>query len=145
MLMYITDITVNSTAQFDLFALFNTVTWRDETFVFCIGGGRGARQLVTVIQVPERVCQMRCGGVNAVLQYGLQKRMIIIDFSHLVYCQFVQCDATLTEERMQKFIRHSPEIRVIQSRPIRPGELTTNVEFYIQFYVRVIIGGDQKL
>jgi len=42
--MYITDINVNSTAYFDLFALFNTVPSRDEAFVFRIGGGRVARQ-----------------------------------------------------------------------------------------------------
>jgi len=64
---------------------------------------------------------------------------------HLGYCQAVQGDATLTEERMQKVVRHSREIRVIQSRTIRLGQLTANVEFYIQVYVRVIIGGDQKL
>jgi len=50
-----------------------------------------------------------------------------------------------TEERMQKVIHHSREIRVIQSRPIRLSQLTTNVEFGIQVYVRVIIGRDQKL
>jgi len=32
--MYITDITVNSTAEFDLFALFNTVLSHDEAFCF---------------------------------------------------------------------------------------------------------------
>jgi len=88
---------------------------------------------------------MRCGGVTAVLQYGLEKGKIIIDFGRLGYCQAVQGDATLTEERMQKVIRHRRKIRVIQSRPIRLGLLTTNVEFYIQVYVRVINGGDQKL
>ena len=31
---YITDITMNSTAEFDLFALFNTVPSRDEALVF---------------------------------------------------------------------------------------------------------------
>jgi len=46
---------------------------------------------------------------------------------------------------MQKVILHSREILLIQSRPIRLGQLTTNVEFYNQVYVRVIIGGDQKL
>ena len=45
---------------------------------------------------------------------------------------------------MQKVIRHSREIRVIQIRPIRLGQLTPNVEFYIQVRVRAIIGGDQK-
>jgi len=56
---------------------------------------------------------MRCGGVTAVRQYGLEKRKINIEFSRLGYCQTVQGDATLTEERMQKDIRHSREIRVI--------------------------------
>jgi len=88
---------------------------------------------------------MRCSGVTAVRQYVLEKRTIIIEFSRLGYCQAVQGDATLTEERMQKVIRHSREIRVIQSCPIRVGQLNTNVVFYIQVYVRVIIGGDQKL
>ena len=88
---------------------------------------------------------MRCGGITVVRQYGLEKRTIIIEFSRLGYCLAVQGDATQTEERMQKVIRHSREIRVIQNRPIRLGQLTTNVEFYIQIYVRVIIGGDQKL
>jgi len=54
-------------------------------------------------------------------------------------------DATLTEERMQKVIRHSREIRVIHSRPIRLGQFTTDVEIYIQVYIRFIIGGDQKI
>jgi len=145
MLMYITSITVNSTEEFNLFALFHTVPSRDETFVSCIGGGRVARHKVTVIQVPERVCQIRCGGVTDVRQYGLQKRTIIVEFGRLGYCQAVQSDATLTEERMQKVIHHSREIRVIQSRPIRLGQLTTNVELYMQIYVNVIIGGDKKL
>jgi len=56
-----------------------------------------------------------------------------------------QGDTTLTEERMQKVIRHSRGISVLQSCPIPHGQLTTNVEFYIQVYLRVIIGGDQKL
>jgi len=82
---------------------------------------------------------------TAVCQYGIEKRTIIIEFSRLGYCQAVQGDTTLTEERIQKVIPHSREIRVIQSPPIRLGQLTTNVEFYIQVYVRVIIRGDQKL
>jgi len=88
---------------------------------------------------------MRCGGVTAVRQYGFEKRTIILEFSCLGNSQAVQGDATLTEERMQNVILYSREIRVIQSRPIRLGEITTNVEFYIQVYVRFIIGGDQKL
>ena len=88
---------------------------------------------------------MRCDVVTAVRQYILEKGTIIIEFSRLGNCQAVQGDATLTEERMQKVIRHIREIRIIQSLPIRLGQLTTNVEFCIQVYVRVIIGGDQKL
>ena len=87
---------------------------------------------------------MRCGVVTAVRQYGLEKRKIIIEFSCLRNYQAIQVVATLTEERMQKVLSHSLEIRVIQSRPIRLRQLTTNVEFYIQLYVRVI-GGDQIL
>jgi len=82
---------------------------------------------------------MRCGGVTAVRQYGLVKRKIIIEFGRLGYCQAVQGIATLNEERMQKVIR------VIQSLPIRLDQLTTNLEFYIQVYVRVIIAAGQKL
>jgi len=82
---------------------------------------------------------MRCGVVTEVRQYGLEKRKIIIEFGRLGYCQPVQVDATLTEERMQKVIRHSREIRIIKSRPIRLGQITTNVEFYIQVCIRVII------
>jgi len=44
MLMYITDVNANSTAEFDQFALFNTVQSRDEAFVFRIGDGIVARQ-----------------------------------------------------------------------------------------------------
>jgi len=88
---------------------------------------------------------MRWGGVTVVLQYDLEKRKIIIEFGRLDYCQADQGDAKLTEERMKTVIRQSREIRDIQSRPIRLGQLTTNVEFCIQVYVRVIIGGDQKL
>jgi len=69
---------------------------------------------------------MRCGGVAAVRQYGLEKRKILLEFGRLGYCQAVQGDATLTEEQMQKVIRHNREIRVIQSRPILLGQLTTN-------------------
>jgi len=100
--------------------------------------------LVTVIQVPEQVCQKLCGGVTAVRQYGLEKRSITILFGSLGYGQAVHGDVTLTEERLQKIIRHSREIRVIQIPPIRLGQFTPNVEFYIQVRVRAIIGGDQK-
>jgi len=88
---------------------------------------------------------MQCGGVTAVRQYDLEKRPIIIQFDRLVYCQAVQGDSSLTEERMQKIVRHSREIRVILccSTLLRP--FTMNVEFYIQVYVRVIIGGEQKI
>jgi len=87
---------------------------------------------------------MRCGGVTAVRNYGLEKRTIIIEFGSLGHCQAFQGDATMPEDRMQKIIGHSREIRVIQSRPIRLGQLITNVVFYIQVHVRVIIGGVQK-
>ena len=63
---------------------------------------------------------------------------IIIEVGRLGYCRRFQGDVTLTEERMQKIIRRSRDTRVIQSRPIRLGQLTTNVEFYIHVYVRVI-------
>ena len=45
MLMYITDITVNSTAFFDIFALINKVPSRDEGFVFASAsvGSQGYR------------------------------------------------------------------------------------------------------
>jgi len=85
---------------------------------------------------------MRFGGVTAVRLYGPEKRTIIIDFRRLGYCQGVHGDAALTEQRMQKVILHSREIRVIQSRSISRGQLNTNVEFYIQVYVRLTIGGD---
>jgi len=85
---------------------------------------------------------VQSGGVTAVRQYGFEKQKIITEFSRLSFFQAVQGDATLTEEQMQKVIRHSREIRVIQSRFIRLCQFTTNVEIYIQVYVRVIIGRD---
>ena len=57
----------------------------------------------------------------------------------------VQGDATPNEERMHNVVHHSREIHVIQILPIRLGQFGTNVVLYIQVYVCVIIGGDQKL
>ena len=52
----------------DIFALLDIVPPCDETFVFRIGGCRVAGQEVTVIQVPERICEMRGYGATAVRQ-----------------------------------------------------------------------------
>ena len=60
---------------------------------------------------------MRCDSVTAVRQYGLEKRKISIEFGRLGYFQAVQGDATLTEERMQKVIRHRREISVMETVP----------------------------
>ena len=45
---------------------------------------------------------MGSGGVNYVLQNGLEKRNIIIKIASLRHGHVVQCDATLTEERVKK-------------------------------------------
>jgi len=74
---------------------------------------------------------MRGGSVTAVRQYDLEKLSIIIEFCRLRHERAVQVDATLTEERMQKVIIYSREIRVIQSHPVRLCKFTANIEFYI--------------
>ena len=74
---------------------------------------------------------MQGSGVTAVRQCGLEKRSIIIEFCRLRYGHSVQGDATLTEERMRKVIRHSLEVRLNQSRLVRLCRLAANIEFYI--------------
>jgi len=58
--MYITVITVNSTAKFDLFALINTVPSRDETFVFASAavGLQGNRSPLSTYQKPFVICDV---------------------------------------------------------------------------------------
>ena len=80
--------------------------------------------------VAERVSQMRGRSATAVYQYGLQLRSIVIDFCRLRYGHAVHGDATLTEDRMQKIIRHGREIRVIQRSPVRICQFTASIEFY---------------
>ena len=52
MLLYITHTTVNSTAEFDLFALFNNVPSRDEVFVFAsaVVGSQGNRSPLSMYE-----------------------------------------------------------------------------------------------
>jgi len=49
---------VDPAVGFDLFALLDIVPSRDEIFVFRIGGCSVAGQLFTIIQVPERICEI---------------------------------------------------------------------------------------
>jgi len=94
--MYVTDDTVNSTADFDLFPLFNPIPLRDETFVFYIGGGRVARN--TSASFVYQDAFVRCEGVASVLtSIWFRKRSIIIKFGRLSYGFALQGDAILTE------------------------------------------------
>ena len=87
---------------------------------------------------------MRGGGVAATSQYGLEKGAIIIEICDCRNGHAIQSDFTLPEERMQKIIRRRREIRGIQIRPIRLGQFTSDVEFYIRIYVRIVVGGYEK-
>ena len=89
---------MDPTVVLDLFALLDTVPSRDEIFVFRIGGCKVTGQKITVIQLPERVCQVRGCSVTTVCQYDLEKRTIVVEFGGLGYGHAVQVYATLTEE-----------------------------------------------
>ena len=78
-------------------------------------------------------------------QYGLEKRSIVIEFGGLGYGHDVQGFNTLIEERVQKIICHSREIGVVQICAVRLNQFTSDIEFYIEVDVRVIIGGCLKL
>jgi len=91
--------------ELDLFPLLDSVPSHDEIFVFRIGGCRVAGQSVTVLHVPQRICQMRGRGVTAVCQYGLEKGTTVTEFGGVGYGRTVQGNATLNEERVQKIRR----------------------------------------
>jgi len=83
---------------------------------------------------------MSCG-ITAIGQYGVEKRALIIKIGGLLYNHALQSDTTLNEERMQEVILRYREICAIQICPVCLGQFTSNIEFYICVYVRVIIGG----
>jgi len=60
MLLYITGVTVNSTADFDIFAPFNTVPSRDEAFVFALAavGPQGNRSPLSRYQNAFVICDL---------------------------------------------------------------------------------------
>jgi uncharacterized protein YqfA (UPF0365 family) len=61
---------VQSTVQFHLFALFNPAPSRNEALVLgvCISVGEVVGMRVAIIQIPERVCEMRSGRIATVLE-----------------------------------------------------------------------------
>jgi hypothetical protein len=83
--------------------------------------------------------------IPVISQSGLEKGATILEIGGLCYGHSIQSDPTPIEERMQKVIPHRREIRVIQIRPVCLGQFTSNVEFYIRIYVRVIVGLYDKL
>jgi len=99
----------------------------------------GSRNHVTIIEIPERICEMRSGGIASIGQVGLHINAISIEFVGQGYTYTVQVYAALAEQRMNEIICCRCEIIFVRSRPVRFGQFTSDIDFDI-----VIVGMYQK-
>jgi hypothetical protein len=95
----VTYVAEQSTVQFHLFALFNPVPSRDEALDrdVCISDGGIIGLRVAIIQIPERVCEMRNGRIARVREECLEISAIAIQSHRWCYRNAIERDGALTE------------------------------------------------